>query len=201
MVKKIKNLSPFHYFLILVIANLALMILADIFYNGRFDFLRYPLSDLGSAFNQVGLPNTVASNIYSVGMFLTGILLFFLAHKLRKTRQNNTSSPLLAFMGGSGALIAGASPDDTLYAFHVIGSTLLVASLWALATMNLYEVRKNLGHAKYYFLQFAILQTPIIAYALAFFMGLKINDILQKPAFISLAFILLYSTHAKRQTH
>lgn len=189
-----KSPSPFSYFLALILVNVVLMALAGIFYNGHFDFLRYPLSDLGATLSQTGLPNTFSSHIYSLNMFLNGAILFLLANHFRKFKPDNGLLPLLCFLGGSGAVIAGASPDNIQPVFHDLGSALLVAALWLLATTNIYAIRKRLGKTSYLFLQIAVLQIPIIAYALTFFMRLPLNDILQKPALLGLAAILLYST-------
>ncbi len=197
MLKKALSLPVFDYFLALFIVNIILMTIAGFFYNGTFHFWTYPFSYLGTAYTQEGHLNTVASHIYSADMIASALILFLLANHLHKKNiKKNSLKPILCFVAGSGAIIAAFAPDDTMSTFHVIGSALLVSSLWALATDFLYDIRHNIGKSKYYTLQFAILQFPIFLYAAAFFLSLDpIDDILQKPAFLGLTVALLYSTY------
>lgn len=196
MLKKILNLSVFDYFLVLLMVNILLMTLAGFYYNGIFHFWTYPFSYLGTSYTTSGLTNTVASRIYSFDMILSAAILFFLTNHLRRENGRHTSlKPILCFVAGSGAIIAAFAPDDTMSTFHVIGSALLVSSLWALATDFLYDIKTDIGKNKYYTFQ-SVLQIPIFAYALAFFLSLDpIDDILQKPAFLGLTIAILYSTH------
>lgn len=183
--------------MVFLVVNVFLMTLARIFYSGRFDFWTYPFSYLGTSYSVEGLPNTVASFIYSIDMAVSALILFLLAIRIRiKNRGSSSLKPILCFIAGGGAMIAAFAPDDTMSTFHVIGSALLVSSLWALATDFVYDIRINIGKARYYLLQFVVLQIPIFAYAVAFLLIIDpIDDILQKPAFLGLVIALLYSTN------
>lgn len=191
------NLSVFDYFLALMTINILLMTLAGFFYNGSFHFWTYPFSYLGTAYTQEGLSNTTASHIYSTSMAASAILMFLLANHLRKGNSNgNTLRPMFCLICGSGALIAAISPDDTMHTFHVIGSALMVSTLWAMATTYLIGIQEKIGHIRHYVVQFGFLQIPVLAYAAAFFLGLEpIDSILQKTALFGLAIGLLYPTY------
>jgi hypothetical protein len=197
---KILNYSIFDYFLLLLIINLALITLALIFYGDKFNYLYYPFSYLGaqktfnlSINNFSDINNTASSIIYSIDMFVSGLLTFTLFYKFYSTHLEKLQS-LLFFVAGLGFIIAGFSPDDARHNFHVLGSALFVACLWILASNYLLMLGKNISRAKFYLLE-ALLQIPIFGYATAYFLNMDpYSEILQKIALVSLFFIFLYST-------
>lgn len=192
--RKIDQLSIFHYFLALIAINVFLISLAIIFYNGHFLLWHYPFSYSGGFETQEDLPNTLSSHLYSASMFLSGIIMFALAYRsYRNSTQRNLFRILLAFVCGSGFLISAFNPDDVKHGFHVLGSALVVSTLWILATNYLFEIRDRLGSEKYFVLQ-ALLQVPIFVYAGFFFADSDLaGAILQKIALFGLCFTLLYA--------
>ncbi len=196
-----KNLTPFHYFLGLFAINLVVMTIAGIFYNGSFHFWTDPLSDLGDAFNAKELPNPISSFLYSADMALSAFVMFLIANRFRSDYKMNIFKPALGVIGGLGAIIAAFSPDDIRHSYHAFGSGMLVASLWALALIYLFDIRKNVGRMKFAILQI-LLQIPILAYAGTYFLSIEpLSYILQKFAFAALVFVLIFSAYkAERLT-
>jgi hypothetical protein len=180
-----------------------LITLAIIFYNDIFYFWAYPFSYLGAAntFDPVTVyfkdnPNILSSLIYSLDMFLSAVIMLFLTLKIYTThsKENSVFKTMLCFLASFGFLIASFSPDDTRHNFHVLGSALVVASFWILATNYLFEIKDSLKIIKYYSLQI-VLQVPIFTYAGFYFLNMDpYSEILQKFALLGLCVVLLYAT-------
>lgn len=188
-----KDLS-YYYFLTLLLTNFVLVTLAIIFYRDRFDFWWYPFSSAGDALTQSGFPNTLSSRIYGLDMILTGIIMLGLAIMYWRMRPKLLSlQAIIAFLGGSGALIAALNPDDLSHSLHVLGSALLFAALWLLATNYISLASAKLGKVRSFLLQL-ILQLPIFVYAATYFLNIDpASYILQKIAIAGLVITLLYT--------
>jgi len=195
------NNSDFSFFLFLIFLNFIGISLAVIFYNDKFLLLSYPFSYAGDAYTYQTLSiNTLSSYIYSIDMFLSGFLmLYFSYRRFQYKNDKNSFWFLIPFLCGAGFLIAGLSPDDIRHTFHVIGSALLVATLWLMATSYLLSIRKFVSEQQYYFWQ-VVLQLPVFAYAITYFAGLDfISSVLQKIAIAGLFSSLLYATYSLRK--
>lgn len=185
----------FYFFLSLAAIDFLFIGAAIHFYAERFHFWIYPFSYAGmiSTF-EFGFNNPLSRALYGTGMFLSGLLMLALAFYRRRTNPNRRNSFLLSLVTGAGFLIASFSPDDVSHSSHVIGSALVVATLWITATSYLLKLRPAISLRKYLILQ-AVLQLPIFACAITFFLNLGlVPNVLQKPALLALLFTLLYAT-------
>lgn len=192
-----KNQSFFKLFLALIVINVILLTLAIKLYNGDFNGVINPFSAAGDYWTLAGEKNTLSMYLYSLDMVINGIVLLVFAYKFYK--QNGDSAgitkPLLCVLAGCGFIISGLAPDDIRHSFHVLGSSMAIASLWAIATNYIYQSRKRLSPAAYYLLQ-AVLQVPILAYAATYFSGIDpLSYIIQKYALAGLCIGLLYSSY------
>lgn len=195
MVYKVLNYSLFALFLILAIFNVIILALANFSYKGKFDLLDYPFSYLGATRTIEGLTNTKALLFYDTDMILSGIIMFVIAYYFYKKDElnNNTYKATISAICGLGFIVA-ISPDDAMHLFHMIGSAIFVACLWVLSMIFLLEIKKLISSLKYYFL-WAVLQIPIIIYAISVFLDKPYDGFLQKFALIGLLVTLIYSTH------
>ena len=189
---KIKNMPIYNLFLFFIIINFILIFLGIYFYNESYLFWQYPFSYIGAEKTVNGLENNISSFIYSLDMILSSFLMFIVSYYYKINK--NKFFMIICFLSGFGFIIAGFSPDDRLHNFHMFGSALTVAFLWFLATNYLLIIKKKLNIYIYYFLQI-LLQVPIICYAIVVFLNLNpIDGFLQKISFLTLFFILIYST-------
>lgn len=194
--KYICKLKIFDYFILLFGVNVLFIGLSYWFYNGNFDFWLMPYSILSDTINQFG-SNYFGSLFYSLAMFLSGLVMFYFAYNYYKNNHKGKIGfiNLISFLGAGGFFIAALSPHDLRPDPHALGSALAVASLWVLTTHFLFELREKLNRLEYYILQM-ILQVPIFAYAFSYVFILKPEDAtLQKISFITLVFVLLYSSY------
>lgn len=191
----------FNYFLLLFIINVILIGLAIYFYRSHFLFWIYPYSYAGMERTfETNLPNTTSMYLYAAAMLLSGLIMLVLANSYRHIKNHkNGYLSLLFLVAGIGFIIAGLSPDDTRHLYHVIGSALFVAMFWIIATTCLYKIRNHLGYRQYLLLQL-ILQVPVLAYAATYFLNFDIQSTIQKFAFFTLPFVLLYATRFRNET-
>lgn len=201
MLKQIKNiiakLSAFDFFVALILINAVFIFFGLIFYNGNFIFWLYPFSYLSAVRTIVGLPNHVSSIIYSFEMFFSSLIMFCLFYNFYKNKfkENNLFILIFTFFCACGFLVATFSPDDTRQYFHILGSSLVVFSLWLITTKYLLNLKSKLGQKKYYLWQ-AVLQIPIFAYGLTYLFRIEPTaTVLQKFAFLGLGLALLYATY------
>lgn len=195
--KFLSKIPETYFFVVLATINILLIALAYLNYNGKIEFWDFPFSYIGSNYTYFeGNYNNTSAVFYSFSMLLSGLILFFAAirNSLNSPINQITVKYLLFVSAGIGFVIAAFAPNDTLHSFHVFGSSTLVASLWLMASINLFELRIPLGRSKLIIAQL-LLQIPIFAYAGTFFLGFSpLDSILQKFAIISLGMILIYST-------
>ncbi len=193
--KIVDNTSVFDLVLSLFVVNFILIGLAIFFYNGHFQIWQYPFSFSGQVRTEDGLVNLLSSRIYATDMFVSGLIMAKVAVILYKKASppEQIFRTLIAAVCAGGFLIASFNPNDTKHAFHVLGSALIVASVWIMTTNYLYEVKEKMKPWQYYGLQ-ALLQLPIFAYAATYFLNLDpISSILQKFALASLCILFLYT--------
>ncbi|MEI7792500.1 MAG: hypothetical protein WCI57_03400 [Candidatus Berkelbacteria bacterium] len=196
-----KKQSFFKLFLSLILINIVLLTVVMKLYNGDFDGVVNPFSAAGDYRTLAGLPNTLSMYLYSLDMAVNGLILLVFAYKFYKKNGDSAGivKPLLCVLAGCGFLIAGASPDDIRHPFHVLGSSMAIASLWIIATNYIYEIRKKIKPAAYFLMQ-GILQIPILAYAATYFLGVDpLSYILQKYALAGLCIALLYPSYIKEK--
>lgn len=161
-----------------------------LFYKGKFLFWDYPFSYLGEQYVLGSeIRNIPSTYLYSLDMFISGVVMLILV--IRNNFSNTTRSTLY-MMACLGFIIAAFSPNDTAHGFHVLGSTLVVSTLWFLTTIELIATRKKLGPLKHALLQL-FLQIPIFTYAIAFFGDMDLlGSIMQKISLVSLCTVIIY---------
>lgn len=147
-----RKINLFNCFLILIIINIVLITLAIYFYNDKFFFWAYPFSYLGASktFNPLinnfgNIDNFTSQIIYSIDMFLSGVVMLVLTFNLyfnKKSDKNNLIVSLY-FLAGMGFIIAAFSPDDIRHNYHVLVSALMVASFWILATNYISQLKNK----------------------------------------------------------
>ncbi len=187
-----KKSKEFFFFLGIITINAISIALAVHFYPEKFK-LDYPLSyaSMTQSF-ALGLPNRRSEIIYAVGMFLSGLIMAGFTIYRTKNNESGLNGVLLPAVCAFGFFVAAFSPNDIKHTTHVLGSALFVATFWIMATSYLFSLRKSWPNWKYWMLQ-AILQIPIFAYAIAYFLDLGlVPNYLQKPAFLVLLLVLLY---------
>lgn len=198
MLKNARKITPVFstYYLLwaLCITNVLLIGLAIILYNGNFLLWQYPFSFAGTVNTVAGLPNAVSSHIYQLDMAISGLIMFAAA-KSFSNENESYFKVLLGTLCGIGFFIASLSPDDTRHAFHVIGSGLVVASLWILTIANLFKLKTKLSAKRYYLFQ-SLSQIPLYAYAITYFLNIDpLSAVLQKFALLGVGSSLLYSAN------
>jgi len=81
----------------------------------------------------------------------------------------------------------------------MVGAAIMVASLWALAGLFLFEARRFVPLEKF-IVQQSILQVTVLTYATAYTYNLPIKNIAQKFAVLGLIIVLKVAT-AKSKTY
>lgn len=163
--------------------NAVLIGMASLLYNGPFNIFIDPLSAIGMAATIDGAPNHTATLVYSAAMLLSGMIMAVLVVRMRRLPHERLERWLFVICG-LGFFIAGLSPDDTRHSTHVLGSALVIAILWIVATTAVQAARRPVLQV--------VLQGFILAYALTYFFNLDpANAIIQKCALIVLACALI----------
>jgi hypothetical protein len=189
-------MRPFFIFTTLAVVDLVLVAAAILFYRGDFLFWPYPLSYAGMKFTLDGVGNSPATYIYSLAMLLSALIML-LAYRYY-TKERDKISTILSLFASLGFLIAAFSPDDIRHTFHVIGSSMFVASLWLIATIHIARLKSRLSRQQYYTLM-GFLQIPVFAYAITYFAFLDaISAPLQKFAFLGLFTVLILVSYINK---
>ncbi|MCK4541549.1 MAG: hypothetical protein KAU17_04850 [Spirochaetales bacterium] len=183
-------------FLKLFLIQLSCIFIAAVSYTEPFLFWKYPFSDLGASVTPHGLTNSWSFFPFVLGLISSAVILISLGrYYLRKTNLRNKYIKVpLCGTGAVGCLLA-IFPHNIYVTTHVIGASLMIGSLWALAILFLIEARQLLS-PKFFILGQIFLQCTVVPYAITFFSELPLKQVFQKFAVIGLYVILVVVTSA-----
>jgi len=183
--------SLFSLVILLVISTFGLSMVT---YNESVNLRDFALSDLGCTVTPQGKSNAISCFIFALGMFITSYILLRIAVYFRQDNSiiHYHLKHYLCLMGsvGSFGFIFPWNLNDNI---HMIGAGLMVAALWAIGGLLLFEARKFISFGRFLLLQL-ILQGTVLTYAVTFVVDSPIRNIPQKFAVLGLIFVLKIAT-------
>ena len=183
------------YFIGLVVVNVVFGRLAARTFPGGFFAFTYPLSDLGATVTREGYTNPVAPWIFSAGMLISAGVMFALSSRVRAEAAGYGQHPeplaTLCTVAAVGFLLMPAPHDLPGYhTVHVIGSSLVVFSLWAISQMHVAAIWRAGGLARAWLVAIA-LHGCVVGYAVFFVLDLPAKQLAQGLAVIALSVTLV----------
>jgi hypothetical protein len=161
-----------------------------------FLFWEYPLSDLGRCSTAAGAPNWASLAAFCFGMVRGALTMSSLGASFLRERRAGHSvlEAALAFSAAAGFL-GTCVPHDLCHTGHVIGSAMMVFSLWALAVLLLVEAARRAAKALALSGQL-LLQGTVLTYAVAYVADLPFKQAAQKCAVAGLFLVLCLASTA-----
>lgn len=179
------------WYRLLFVVWFAGIVMAMLLFAERFRFWTYPFSDLGGIKTPGGLPNEKAMIAFSADMISCGVILASVAVATARRPALPHASVRVVFsvVASLGAFVA-AFPDDVFSTQHMLGSGLLIGSLWVQALLLCEDVHARAGAPPAIRLHL-ILHTTILSYAFTYVIGVDIKHLFQKVALAGVFFVLL----------
>jgi hypothetical protein len=170
-------------------------LLGALFYADPFNFWEHALSELGTTRTLLGTPNLKAAFFVSVGMIISGGLLFK-AGRFTMSHigfMNNKIKGWFLFAASLGAFIA-VFPNNKFHTIHSIGSALMIGPIFLMEVIMLWERKSLLGSIKVNLI-IILLAASVLTYAVAFFTDAVIKQASQKICVINLLLVLIEGSH------
>ncbi|MBN2698257.1 MAG: hypothetical protein JXR52_05475 [Bacteroidales bacterium] len=158
-------------------------ILGAITYGEDFSFYKHAYSHLAMVRTKNGSPNHISMVIVSFSLMLSSIICFRIERHL-----NGKHNHWLFSLCSIGYLLMLA-PCDILNSVHVIGSALVIGSLWFFTVIRLIQLITFTGIFRFIVLQM-LLQGTVLPYAYMYVSGFPARHAMQKLALFGLIVVL-----------
>src|SRR5699024_2002157 len=155
-------------------------------YRGTFLFWKYPVSDLGVVYVGHQELNFTSLFFFDLTMVVSCLLMLQIAFSFTSDIpfQHKLSKQILSFLCSIGFLLI-IVPYTLFRPIHMMGASLVVGSLWALAIIFSIEIKQYISTLAFIFYQI-ILQGSIFSYAIMYSMGIPLDGVAQKFGIASL---------------
>ncbi len=180
--------------IVLCMVNAVVIAICTRLYNGVFDLIYHPLSELGAFRTQMGMRNTLSQGLFNLLMLHNSLFFFFM--KARIGPDGSTAArwfQLFCRTAGAGLVII-IYPYDLNNTFHSVGTAAMAFSIMMICTISLRQAKQTLP------LVFCVMGwVLLIIYAAASAYDFPSKDAVQKPVILILGVNLLASSPYMRK--
>lgn len=180
--------------IVLCMVNAVVLAVCTRMYNGVFDLIHYPLSELGAFRTKLGMRNTLSQGLFNFLMLYNSLFFFFM--RARTEAAGTTADQWFqVFCRTAGAgLVIIIYPYDLNNTFHSVGTAAMAFSIMMLSTLSLRNTAQ-LPPRVFCFMGWVLL----IIYAAASAVDFSSKDVVQKPVILILGLNLLASSPFMRK--
>lgn len=183
------------YLLLVIIVILGGFIIAMGTYSGTFHFWKYPVCDLGTLYT-VGQQqfNIKSLLFFDLAMLISGFLMIQVGRSFTSDIpfQHKKIKQILSFTCGLGFILM-MIPYTFHIMVHITGATLVIMSLWILATLFSFEIKPYIYPINFFISQL-LLHGSIVSYGILYVLQMSGNDAAQKIGIICLMIVFGFIT-------
>lgn len=127
--------SFFPEFLLLCTVNLVLFAVGFLLYSGSFNYVYYPLSELGAVHTRSGVLNSSSRRVFTVQMLFNSSFFFHLAKCIRQTETPYIKWYVLLSRFAAVGMLILIFPYDVSNLFHSFGTGIMAVSVLLMHTL------------------------------------------------------------------